>query len=70
MDIDQINDRLEQLRGLKARLAELEAESKALDVELEVGAIAEEIDLCERWAAIWYEADREALRRTYESVVR
>lgn len=70
MDIDRINDRLERLRDLRLRLSEVEEEAKALNVEPEMGAIMEEIGLCEGWAAIWYEADQEALRRAYERMAR
>lgn len=65
MDIDRINDRIEALRELKSRLEDLEEEARELDVELDGGEIMKELGACEGMAALYYEADCEALRRAY-----
>lgn len=70
MDIDRINERLDRLHSLRRDLIELIEEAKALDVELEMGAIMKEIGLCNGWAAVLNEADQEALRRAYERMAR
>ncbi len=66
MDIDKINDRIERLRALKDDLEELMEEARALDVDPDMGSIMELLGYCEGLAAIYYEADREALSRAYE----
>lgn len=66
MDIDRINDRIEALRELKSRLEDLEEDARKLDVELDMGSIMHALGLVEGAAALYYEADREALCRAYE----
>ena len=66
MDIDKINDRIERLDTLKSDLEELMEEARELGVELEMGEIMRELGNLAGMAALYYEADREALSRAFE----
>lgn len=66
MDIDKLNDRIDALRELKSRLEDLEEDARELDVELDMGSIVHALGLAEGMAALYYEADREALSRAFE----
>ena len=66
MDIDWINERIERLRELRRNLIEVQEEAQHLGVEPEMSAVMQELGVLEGMAALYYEADREALRRAFE----
>lgn len=66
MDIDQINDRIDALNDLRTALEKVQEEAQYLGVEPEMGAIMQELGTLEGMAALFYEADREALSRAFE----
>lgn len=66
MDIDQLNDRIDALKELRMKIAEVEEEARALGVDAEMGAVMQELGVLEGMAALYYEADRKALRRAFE----
>jgi hypothetical protein len=66
MDIDQINDRIDALNELRTALEKVQEEAQYLGVEPEMGAIMQELGTLEGMAALFYEADREALSRAFE----
>lgn len=66
MDIDQINDRIDALNELRTALEKVQEEAQYLGVEPEMGAIMQELGTLEGMAALFYEADQEALSRAFE----
>jgi hypothetical protein len=66
MDIDRINDRIDALNELRTALEKVQEEAQYLGVEPEMGAIMQELGTLEGMAALFYEADREALSRAFE----
>jgi len=66
MDIDRLNDRIDALKELRMKIAEVEEEARALGVEAEMGAVMQELGTLEGMAALYYEEDREALSRAFE----
>lgn len=66
MDIDWINDRIDALNELRTALEKVQEEAQYLGVEPEMGAIMQELGTLEGMAALFYEADREALSRAFE----
>ena len=66
MDIEQINDRIDALNELRTALEKVQEEAQYLGVEPEMGAIMQELGTLESMAALFYEADREALSRAFE----
>ena len=66
MDIDRLNDRIDALKELRMKIAEVEEEARALGVEAEMGAVMQELGVREGMAARYYAADREALSRAFE----
>ncbi len=67
-DPDRASDRADELRELRRELRELESEARRLDVELDDGALTQEIGLCERMAETIHAADADVLRREYEAM--
>ena len=66
MDIDRLNDRIDALKELRRNLIEVQEEAQHLGVEAEMGAVMQELGVLEGMAALYYEADREALSRAFE----
>lgn len=66
MDIDQINDRIDALNELRTALEKVQEEAQYLGVEPEMSAIMQELGTLEGMAALYNEADREALSRAFE----
>lgn len=66
MDIDRINDRIDALNELRTALEKVQEEAQYLGVEPEMGAIMQELGTLEGMAALFHEADREALSRAFE----